>query len=88
MRLLLLLPLLCLPACTNLRAQRCDALQDEVDAASAPCTECLARLTAGGDAGLCQYACAHGPAVSAEAVKVCTPEAPATTPPQTAEVTQ
>lgn len=86
MRMLFLAVLL--SGCGTLRAQRCDALREEANAAAEPCTDCLARLTTGGDAGLCQYVCAHGPAVNAEAVKVCSPEAPAAAPTQTAEVTQ
>lgn len=92
MRFPLLLLLCFAPACATMQERRCTALQDELSGANESCTACLSRLSASGDASLCQYVCAHSSTVAPAAVAACAPPAPtpaASTPEAaTAEVSQ
>ncbi|MBZ4402013.1 hypothetical protein [Myxococcus sp. AS-1-15] len=70
--------------CATLQERRCSALQDELEDANVACTACLGRLSAVGDASLCQYVCAHSTTVAPATVMACTPEAPAVSAPAAA----
>lgn len=62
--------------CATMQERRCSALQDELGGANESCTKCLSRLSASGDAALCQYVCAHSSTVAPAAVAACAPPAP------------
>lgn len=80
MRLAVVAVLLLSTACATVQERRCSALQSELEGANEACTRCLGRLSPSGDAGLCQYVCAHSSTVAPAAVSACAPPAPVTTP--------